>query len=429
MADLRCKKELETGFVMANIQKKNIVVFLESKLEKTIKRNYTFTLRIKSNLDSGAIQERFNVKYLKFTNLKMKDIVEGDVFIFFKSHFFLRSTKKLIQIIKAYGKKVIYDIDDYYLVIPDYSFSKHLNKGKRVEIFRTNLLLSDWIVVSTEPLSEQFVQYNKNVKVIENTLQFKDREKIPDKTKIVTILVTSSDNLKINIFKNDFVKCLYDIKNKYKEKVKIVFLGKFSNVDNITSLADEFIDRIPPEEYQDYLIKGNFNIGLVPLGGEEDPETLLSHSCKSNIKFLEFADFAIAGVYSNVKPYQDIVNYKEGLIVNNNYSEWFSAISDLIQNEQLRNDIIINSRKKFENNFSKKISQEKYLHLFNNMNCCESETDILKNSNITSLVNLLHVKYLFLANIASQKIVFVFMLIRNGEFREIWNRVLARLRG
>lgn len=410
-------------------KKKNIIVFLESNLEKTIKRNYTFTLRMKSNFDSDKINFKYNIKYIKFTKFTVKDIIEGDIFIFYKSHFFLKSTYRLIQIIKKFEKVVLYDIDDYYLDIPDYSFSRHLNKGRRLRIFQDNLSLSDYIVVSTEPLKNQFIQFNKNICIIENTINPHEIGKRLDHNNVIKILVTSSDNLKIKSFKNDFLRCLYDIKKKYNENIKIVFLGKFSNVESINSLADDFCDRIPPDEYQEYLIKNNFEIGLVPLGGEEDPETLLSHSCKSNIKFLEFADFGIAGVYSNVKPYNDVKDRKEGIIVNNTYSEWFEAISALIDDEKLRKQIVSNSRKKLENSYSKKVSQDKFLKLLNSMylSNIEKRKDVGNYSSIN--YKILYISFLYLSNIASQKLIFVFMLVKNGEFREIWNRIVARLRG
>jgi hypothetical protein len=100
-----------------------------------------------------------------------------------------------------------------------------------------------------------------------------------------------------------------------------------------------------PESYHDYLINNSIQIGIVPLGGEEDPETLETHSCKSNIKFLEFANYGIAGIYSNVDPYKFISNEQAGLIVNNNYEEWFRAIQTLIENSVLCSEIVQNSQK------------------------------------------------------------------------------------
>ena len=86
------------------------------------------------------------------------------------------------------------------------------------------------------------------------------------------------------------------------------------------------------------------------------------HRCKYFNKYVEYASFGIAGIYTNCEPYiygiKDRVN---GLLVNNITEEWVSAISELIENEQLRKMISENCIKEANEIYALDILADDYL--------------------------------------------------------------------
>jgi processive 1,2-diacylglycerol beta-glucosyltransferase len=407
---------------------KTIIVFTTLNVENLARKNYTFLLRIKSNLDSNKIQENYDVKYVKLTDISWDIVTSGDIFIFYKAHFFLKSIFMLVNVLKKINKKVIFDLDDYYLKLPIYSFSQHLNSGNRLLHLKNNIENTDIVTVSTQYLRDQILKYNSNTIVCENTIDTRDFQKPSCDIDVINILITSSDNLKLNTFKNGFLQCLQLIKNEFGNKIRICFLGKFSNIDNLYDFSDTFCDRILPTDYLNFLKNNNFHIGLVPLGAEEDPETLIAHSSKSNIKFLEFASNGIAGIYSDIEPYKMVENHKNGLIVKNSITDWYSAIKELILNHELRNNIIINSQETVKEQYCKDISKEKW---FNILNSIEIENHQITNPRKKSIIAFFLLEYVIITyyfNLLHQKLLFLQMLMKRRDYREIRFRFIKIIR-
>jgi hypothetical protein len=75
-------------------------------------------------------------------------------------------------------------------------------------------------------------------------------------------------------------------------------------------------------------------IGIIPLD-----ESQFS-SCKSPIKFLDFALAGIPAVCSNVAPYSDIIlDGTNGLLCQNQEEDWYKAVCNLAQSAALRTKI------------------------------------------------------------------------------------------
>ncbi|MBP7902022.1 MAG: glycosyltransferase [Spirochaetes bacterium] len=287
-----------------------------------------------------------------------------------------------------------------------------------------NIERSDLVVVSTHYLRSRFLKYNKNTFICENTI-FVDNFKKPLKnSSVVNILITSGDNLKLNLFKDDFLLSLKNIKRKFGDNVILYFLGKFSNVENISQVADHVIDKLSPARYLEFLRVNDFHIGLVPLGAEEDPETLVSHSSKSNIKFLEFAANGIAGVYSEIEPYKMIDTGSSGILVKNNLNDWYHSIEKLVCDYNLRERIVRNSQKVVKKRYSKEISRDKWLELLNNLSLTIQDAKSIHFS-IIDFTKLQYCKLDYRINIFHQKVLFIRMLLRNRQYREIGIRIVS----
>jgi len=72
------------------------------------------------------------------------------------------------------------------------------------------------------------------------------------------------------------------------------------------------------------------DIGIAPLSYN------LFNKCKSHIKFLEYSISGIPGVYSNIKPYEEIIIGNNNALLASGIQEWRLALKRLIEDEDLR---------------------------------------------------------------------------------------------
>ncbi len=376
-------------------------------------------MRILSNLKDNKHFKNFDIKLLSILLINKNELNEGDVYLFYKGQIFFRSITFLIDYLHSKNKLLVYDIDDYILDVPDYSgsSSKGTKSIKSLDIFFNNLKKFDLITTTTIYLKNKLSQYNKNVQILENSVECSDTQSINQENgDTINILLSSSDNLKLHNFKDNFLKVLKDIKIKYGKRIKIVLQGSFQNIKNCEQIADKVYGRMRLNEYNEFLRENNFHIGLAPLGGREDPETLEMHSCKSNIKFIEFACNGISGIYSDVEPYSDIINEKEGLIVKNTYYEWFNAVSRLVENKLLREKITGNSKKKVNEKYAKDKIRKNYFLLISNL----FHKDAVNSKNINSgLYLLIKIRFYSCVDLLILKIKYAITLIRNGNYMDL----------
>jgi O-antigen biosynthesis protein len=315
------------------------IIFID---KLSIKNDYSLYLRLISVLSYN--QPKFvTIKYLTIKELTYKDIINTDVFIFYRRIFFFSFLYSIISFLHRKNKILIYDIDDYLFEIPSYSsaYSRSILSNIKQKWFLRNLTLMDLVAVSTEILRDEILKLSpcSNVCVIPNTLDLSvlNKKRIIEKNRI-NILLCSSDNLKIKNFKKDFINVLQSVKKNFGDKIKLTALGNINKAE-LTDIFDEIYPMMKYEDYFNFLSNTDFEIGLVPLGGNEDPEFFLMHSCKSNIKFLEFAKYGICGIYSNVLPYRCVEDHEEGILVNNEYDAWYKGLYELIINKELREKI------------------------------------------------------------------------------------------
>jgi hypothetical protein len=84
--------------------------------------------------------------------------------------------------------------------------------------------------------------------------------------------------------------------------------------------------------YDDYLalqLTRHWQVGLAPL--LENP----FNRCKTDNKYREYGAFGLAGVYSHVSPYQDVVQHGvTGLLATNTPADWLNALQQYINEPQ-----------------------------------------------------------------------------------------------
>lgn len=204
-------------------------------------------------------------------------------------------------------------------------FNTFRNKATLLNSFRS-LMYSDIITTTTPELASVFFNWNQNVVVLPNFINPRVMPK-ENKKKRDHILIgwqggdSHHQDLKM------IMPALKAIKNKYKNKVKFVFMGSpFINM--YSEIDGEFIKWIAPEKFYKKFSENIFDIGLIPL---VDPRINEFNNSKSNIKWLEYSQYAIPSVVSGYKPYvQHIEHEKTGLLCYT-VEDWYNSIEKLIE--------------------------------------------------------------------------------------------------
>lgn len=162
--------------------------------------------------------------------------------------------------------------------------------------------------------------------------------------KIRIIYPAGADHIDLyNKYIKPIVNELFDM---YPDKLDFTFVGVKPNVNEFKyPQSVHLVDAMPFGDYQKYMMINDFDIGIAPL-------------CKTNfnerkyfIKFIEYAKYSIAGLYSDVFPYKTVVFDKHnGVLVNNSANNWKQALIMLIEDGAILRNIVDNSQKYLQQN-------------------------------------------------------------------------------
>lgn len=282
-----------------------------------------------TQLDHLEKQGKINYKFVisHFTN--KKNIEWADIIIFLRSDSDIDAY--VAKLAKKAGKHLVYVLDDDILNVPSYlsSASYYLLPSTQNNI-KTIMSYCDTFLTTSPVLKEKYGGLFENVFLIsEPSLNRIDTKEPNEKIKIgFAGSIDRAQDLN-QILEGTIGK----IVEKYGNSIEIEIMGA----------KPDFVDKyhlthLPYQDgydaYTAYMAKCNWDIGLAPM-----PNTQF-HRCKYFNKFVEYASFGIAGIYSNLEPYvYGIKNEENGLLVNNTTDEWFNAICKLIDDSSLRNKI------------------------------------------------------------------------------------------
>ena len=272
--------------------------------------------------DQGVINYRFVPSHF----VKKKNVEWADVIVFGRSDADIDAY--VAKIAKKAGKHLVYFLDDDILNVPKYIVSSpyYLLPSTQKNV-RATMANCDTFLTPSPVLQEKYGKGFKHSYLIsEPSLNRIDKKESNGKVKIG--FAGSIDRAQdINEILEEAIR---QIVAKYGDAIEIEFMGaKPSFLEELGLKYLPYQDGY--DAYTAYMARCNWDIGLAPMPLTE------FHRCKYFNKFVEYASFGIVGVYTNCEPYvfgiRDRVN---GLLVNNTTEEWANAISELIDNEQLR---------------------------------------------------------------------------------------------
>lgn len=257
-----------------------------------------------------------------------------------------KNTDALIEILSKTKIPIIYETDDLLLDIPKYNQHQKISSQIRAFLLKT-ISLSTAITVSTPRLKEYYSKYHSNVHVLPNLLDAKIWLPFSKKKRKDTITIGYAGTPDHT---NDLMlldKILPIIFKKFGTSVNFHFLG--CKTELLSKLPNFKFTPLQPNyaSYATTLINSDIDIGLAPLHDNQ------FNCCKSNIKWLEYSICGIAGIYSDLAPYNPYVEHrKTGLLVeNNDFDSWIENIALLIDNPKLRISIAAQAKEKVLSNY------------------------------------------------------------------------------
>jgi glycosyltransferase involved in cell wall biosynthesis len=265
---------------------------------------------------------------------------------------------KIIPMLKAQGKKIIYDIDDNLWEIPSYNPAYRPYNSSVLKTTKRIMGLCDVITVSTEPLRDYFLRENfhKDIVIIPNFLH-----DLPEYSNN-----NISDNIKIfyhgttthaGDFDSKLVFALREILSK-NENVEFICVGYNPLKDNANKKI-KFIPYVPIEEFHKTIQALKCDIGIATL------KENLFNQCKSSIKVLEYASCSIPTIASDVYPYSNCISHMENGILIKKEKEWIGALKLLIEDHNLRLTLGKNIHTYVNKNFTYKNNGQKIRNIYN----------------------------------------------------------------
>ena len=295
-----------------------------------------------------------NINLLMGPELKnniYKNIYEADLVLIqrvFPSDF--NTFKKILNISRTLEKPLVFDLDDNLFILPE-------NHPDRLAFGVSRALMpmlyaafnSDLVTVSNEYLKNSLSDLNGNIKVLPNYIDDSIWTFAPPKSQQI------GEAIKVGYMGGDshkpdlemISKILIDVKDRYADKIGYHFYG-IKPPDAILALPDTIWTPIKTYNYADFADEfQNLDVDffLAPLVDNE------FNRCKSSIKFMEYSVLGVPGIYSQVVPYNDIVeNGKSGFLATS-VEEWKKYIELLVNNPTLRHQIGKNAQNLVKENY------------------------------------------------------------------------------
>lgn len=289
-----------------------------------------FTFRIEQPLENWSYRYNGLVRYRTLGGFHPDDLIWGDVFVF--QRIGGGYTLHLIKALQAHGKRVVFEIDDLLINLPEFLAHHRGSKSNQASL-NESIRLADVVTTTTERLASELRPLNDNVICVPNCIQTlpHPRQAHTNETDApVTLMVGSSDKVLVDML----IQPLTQMQAKYGDRVRLMVIGPIAEALQKGGLAFERLPMLAYEQFTKLLQAQTNAIGLIPL------DDSLFSSCKSPIKYFDYSAAQIPTICSNVPPYSDYIEHAtHALLVENTASDWAQAIESLINNPAKRQEL------------------------------------------------------------------------------------------
>lgn len=208
--------------------------------------------------------------------------------------------QSIAQKVKAAGKKVVYDVDDRFDVIPVDNPAAQVYVEQKLRDVWTMIALADLVTVSTETLATYIRTRHPNVKVLPNMVAAsvwpRSAPKPADYTRILWAgSATHKRDLEI------VAPSLRAVLERHAGKVRFTCFGE--QVPELLVPVAKYVDQLPFVDFSDYaeaLSKVGAHIAIAPLEKND------FNASKSAVKYLEYSACGYPTLLSAVGEYADL---------------------------------------------------------------------------------------------------------------------------
>jgi processive 1,2-diacylglycerol beta-glucosyltransferase len=263
--------------------------------------------------------------------------------------------QQLVERIHQAGARFVYSLDDNFF---DLALE---NKGwpppGLLPIIEFCLRQASGIIVTTPALKTRLEHYNSNILILPNALDERLLvRRIPSPLSLsgrgaggegpLTIgymgTPTHDEDLQL------VLPAIRRVCRHHAGRVELQLIGALRDDETKKLLADLPVRSIPIDphetEYPLFMLwftaNTHWDIAISPLR-----DTPFNH-CKSDIKFLDYAAIAAAGIFSQSPVYTTTVQHREtGWLADNTSDAWEEALETLITNPELRRHLASNANR------------------------------------------------------------------------------------
>jgi len=276
----------------------------------------------------------------------------GDI-VFLQKEVLPQAYPLIEEFIKRLSGKLVFDFDDAIFLLPPkrrsllYKF-RYKNSIPRI------LTMSDYVIAGNEYLKQYALRFNGNVEVIPTSIDteayFVNKKEKKDKINIGWIGSRST------MFYLDRLRnVLGAIAKRYNICLTVIGPGDY-RIDGVETVTRPWrLER----EISDLQC---FDIGIAPLNNDE---WALG---KCGCKVIQYMGMGIPAVASPVGINGEIINDGVNGFLADSDEEWIEKLSQLIENEALRQRLGFMGRKTVEERYSIKVNRSKLLEILHKVN-------------------------------------------------------------
>ncbi len=301
---------------------------------------------------------------------------------------FSQGVVNILKQIQVWGGKVVFDLDDNFFDISPYSpHYKNLgimpinldhSDGRSIKMWRDGengfsvkanrvirkdfidvIRLVDCVTVTTEPLRKEYARFNDNVRIVPNAIDFDLWEKPPitwGRDEVRLLYTGAANHQEDFMFIKDVLRGLQD---KYP-KLKIVFIGTdWKILQNSLDYSRVEVHPWVGIDTYPYLMRSLCcDIGIAPISKTK------FNDCRSALKWKEYSALKMATVATNHGPYARAIGHRETGWLVDTKQEWFSALSLLIENPELRERTALNAYKEVKKKYNLDFVVDEWVDVF-----------------------------------------------------------------
>lgn len=309
----------------------------------------------------------------KSAESKTQAVLSSDIIVFHRPD--TEDKLKMAKLLKAEGKKIVFDNDDTVKDDGGFKFNKKIDKERYNNGLKTLnenidefVKFADLVTCSTEFLAKEYRKLNENVVVLPNCVDpFYFSEPLKNDGDKVRIGIIGSNAI------TDDMELVMPIVEKYHNdpRVQIVLFSMppkkqdkevrelyETEYDFWESVNVEWQTFVPAEEYYDTINELKLDMVIIPRADN------YFNRCKSNLKFLEMSMFEIPCIAQSFStgdsPYEQDIEDKNYLLLANTLEEWYNQIEKLINDKDLREEIGKKAKKYVEEKYSIEKNKQKW---------------------------------------------------------------------